>query len=79
MRIIGLLISLVLIVGLFYTYINSSLVLNEDLDIQEGDTIIDTIDYTKEATSQAELETCLRLCNIDLDRLEVCQRECNIK
>jgi hypothetical protein len=79
MRILGLLISLVLIAFLFYQYINRSLLPDENIGIQEGDTIIDTIDYAKDATKNSELDACLRACAIDFDNMEVCQTNCNEK
>ena len=68
MRIIALLVSLALIGFLFYQYTSRSLRPNEELGIEEGDTIIDTIDYAKDATKGVELDMCLRACNIDFDK-----------
>ena len=79
MKILALLISLALVVFLFYQYINTSLTPDSDIGIKEGDTIIDTIDYAKDATAGVELDTCLRLCNIDLENMEVCVADCNKK
>ena len=76
MKIIILLISLVLIAFLFYQYINRSFTPNQDIGIEEGDTIIDTIDYAKDATAGVEVDTCLRLCNIDLEKMEACVARC---
>ena len=79
MRIIALLISLTLIAFLFYQYTTRSLRPNENIGIQEGDTILDAVNYAKDATKESELQSCLRLCAIDLENTEDCQAGCNEK
>lgn len=83
MRLIVILISLVIIVFMFFIYVNKSLApvpeslnLEEDINISQDDTIFDTIDYAKDASDQAILQTCLRLCVGNADNIEDCQAEC---
>lgn len=74
-----MIISLAIVAFLFYQYMSRSMTPNEDLGIQEGDTIIDTVNYARDATRTFELDNCLRACSINLDNIENCQIDCEQK
>ncbi len=77
MRIIILLISLVIVAFLFYFYFSRSFSGSEDLNLNQGDTIIDTINYAQEAKETSDLQNCLERCVLDLESINTCQDACH--
>lgn len=77
MRILILLISLAIVVFLFYQYISHPLVNNSDLVPANVDTPSETVNYARDATKKVELQDCLRLCTISEDQdIDTCQADC---
>lgn len=84
MRLIVILISLAIIVFMFFIYVNKSIAPvqenldlgNNNIEVSADDTILDTVDYARQATDNAQLQTCLRLCAGNLDNIEACQADC---
>lgn len=79
MRILTLVISLAIVAWLAYITVNRIMTSDKNIGIEEGDTIIDTVDYAKDAVNAANLSACLRLCGVDFATEEDCQAECNKK